>query len=170
MTDDLLPVSVSESVNGATPDHDRSHSQGHANAETMRQEQLDDETLRGWWSLAKRGKGGFFMKDGLLYHTERILGQSFSQLCLPKSRRTQVLELGHDTFGGHLAEKRTRERIRLSFTWPTLTSDCKRYCQTCMACQKRARKNIPRQNSYTAHTEIGGTILTLVDGLSRTNI
>ena len=158
--DDLLPVSVSESVNGAIPDHDRLHSQGHANAETMRQEQLDDETLRGWWSLAKRGKGGFFMKDGLLYHTERILGQNFSQLCLPKSRRTQVLELGHDTFGGHLAEKRTRERIRLSFTWPTLTSDCKRYCQTCMACQKRARKTfrdripiqpIPRSEAPFSH-------------------
>ena len=51
-----------------------------------------------------------FIKDGLLYHTERILGQNFSQLRLPKSRRTQVLELGHDTFGGHLAEKRTRKK------------------------------------------------------------
>ena len=71
---------------------------------------------------------------------EKILGQSFSQLCLPKSRRSQVLELAHDTFGGHLGEKRTRERIRLSFTWPTLTSDCKRYCQTCTVCQNRARK------------------------------
>ena len=80
------------------------------------------------------------MKDGLLYHAEKILGQSFSQLCLPKTRRTQVLELAHDTFGGHLGEKRTRERIRLSFTWPTLTSDCKRYCQTCVVCQKRACK------------------------------
>ena len=80
------------------------------------------------------------MKDGLLYHTEKILGQVFSQLCLPKTRRTQVLELAHDSFGGHLGQKRTCERIRLSFTWPTLTSDCKRYCQTCVACQKRARK------------------------------
>jgi len=115
-------------------------SQSKANAERLRQEQLEDDTLKGWWSLAKRGKGGFIEKDALLYHTEKILGQTFSQLCLPKSRRGQVLELAHDTFGGHLGAKRTRERIRLSFTWPFLTSDCKRYCQTCTVCQKRARR------------------------------
>jgi len=76
----------------------------------------------------------------MLYHTEKIVGQQFSQLCLPKARRAQVLELAHDTFVGHFAEKRTRERMRLSFTWPTITSDCKQYCQTCAYCQKRARK------------------------------
>jgi len=119
---------------------DKPLSQSKANAETLRQEQLEDNTLKGWWSLAKRGKGSFIEKDGLLYHIEKILGQTFSQLCLPKSRRGQVLELAHDTFGGRLGEKRTRERIRLSFTWPSLTSDCKRYCQTCTVCQKRARR------------------------------
>jgi len=127
-------------VNGATDTRGTSRAQCSADAETLRQEQLDDETLKGWWSLAKRGKGGFFMNNGLLYRMEKILGQSFSQLVLPKSRRPQVLEMAHDTFGGHLGEKRTRERIRLSFTWPTLISDCKKYCQTCVACQKRARK------------------------------
>ena len=114
--------------------------QSKANAKTLRQEQLKDGTLKGWWSLAKRGKGGFIEKDDLLYHIKKILGQTFSQLCLPKSRRGQVLELAHDTFGGHLGEKRTRERILLSFTWPSLTSNCKRYCQTCTVCQKRARR------------------------------
>ena len=126
-----------DNVNGAA---NRSYSQSRADAETLRQEQISDESLRGWWSLAKRDEGGFFVKDNILYHSEKILGQNFSQLCLPKSRRAQVLELGHDIFGGHHGEKRTCERIRLSLTWPTLTSDCKRYCQTCTLCQKRARK------------------------------
>ena len=85
-------------------------------------------------------KGGFFTKNGLLYCIEKILGQSFSQLVLPKSWRPQVLEMVRDTFEGHLGEKHTRECIRLSFTWPTLISDCKKYCQTCVACQKRACK------------------------------
>ena len=35
----------------------------------------------------------------------RILGQSFTQLCLPKSRRTEVLTITHDTFDGHLGAK-----------------------------------------------------------------
>ena len=47
----------------------------------MQKEQIEDDTLKGWWSLAKREKGGFFVKDGLLYHAEKILGQSFSQFC-----------------------------------------------------------------------------------------
>ena len=119
---------------------DKPLSQSKANAETLRQDQLEDDTLKGWGSLAKRGKGGFIEKDSLLYHIEKILNQTFSQLCLPKSRRSQVLKLAHDTFGGHFREKRTRERIRLSFAWPSLTSDCKRYCQTCTVCQKRARR------------------------------
>ena len=129
-----------DEVNDINCVYDVSHSQAKADAEKMHQEQIGDETLKGWWSIAKRGKGGFTIRNNLLYYTEKILGQSFSQLCLPKCRRAQVLELAHDTFGGHLGSKRTRDRIRLSFTWPTLTSDCKKYCQTCNVCQKRARK------------------------------
>ena len=47
--------------------------------------------------------------------------------------------MAHDTFGGHLGAKKTQERIRLSFAWPTLASDVKKYCESCGACQKRAR-------------------------------
>jgi len=127
-------------VNGATDTRGTSRAQCNADAETLRQEQLEDETLKGCWSFDKRGKGGFFTKNGLLHRMEMVLCQSLSQLVLPKSRRPQVLEMAHDTFGGHSGENCTRERIRLSFTWPTLISDCKKYCQTCVACQKRARK------------------------------
>ena len=50
----------------ATDTRGTSRAQCSADAETLRHEQLDDETLKGWWSLAKRGKGGFFMNNGLL--------------------------------------------------------------------------------------------------------
>ena len=44
-----------------------------------------------------------------------------SQLCLPQNRRAKVLKLAHDSvFGGHMGEKKTRERIRLFFYWPGL--------------------------------------------------
>ena len=75
---------VYENVEGATDMHNSISSSSKANVETIRQEQIDDETLNGWWSLAKRDKGGFYIKDGMLYHMERILGQCFFQLCLPK--------------------------------------------------------------------------------------
>ena len=87
----------------------------------------------------KKGQGGLFVKDGLLYREECILGQNFTQLCLPQGRRNQVLELAHSTFGGHLAYKRTSDRIRLSFYWPTLAVDVKRHCSVCSECQRKAR-------------------------------
>ena len=38
-----------------------------ANAETLRQEQLAGESLKGWWGLANKHKGNFVVQDGLLY-------------------------------------------------------------------------------------------------------
>jgi len=59
--------------------------------------------------LARAGKGGYEIHDGLLYHRRTELGESFLQLVVPLSRRKHVLELGHDTYGGHMGVKRTRE-------------------------------------------------------------
>jgi len=51
-----------------------------------------------------------------------------------------VLQLSHDSvYGGHLAEKKTRERIRLSFYWPNLRQSVKQYVATCHECQLRSR-------------------------------
>ena len=71
-------------------------------------------------------------------HSEKILDQEFNQLCLPLRRRAQVLELGHE-LGAHLGPKKTSQRIRMSFYWPTLTDDCKQHCKVCVPCQKKAR-------------------------------
>ena len=79
------------------------------------------------------------MFRGLLYHQDRILGQSVSQLVVPKSRRRQVLEVAHDMHGGHMGAKRTKERIAYTFYWPSLTADCKEYVKTCKICQFKKR-------------------------------
>ena len=70
---------------------------GKASSEEIKKEQRNDETLKRSWSLAKRGKGNLFVKNGVLYRNERILGQSFTQLCLPNSRHTEVLTIAPDT-------------------------------------------------------------------------
>ena len=64
------------------------------------------------------------------------------QLCVPKQRRSQILTLAHEIYGAHLGTEKTRDRIRLTFYWPTLVSDCKRHCKTCAQCQKRARTTV----------------------------
>ena len=61
---------------------------------------------------------------------------------MPECKRNTVLQLAHDSvFGGHLAERKTRERIRLSFHWPKskLRQSVKQYVTTCHDCQLRSR-------------------------------
>jgi hypothetical protein len=48
---------------------------GHASVEALRQEQLANETLVGCWALAKRDKGGYFVRDSLLFRCEKIFGR-----------------------------------------------------------------------------------------------
>jgi len=90
--------------------------------------------------LAKAGKGGFALHDGLLYHKKTVLGESFLQLVVPLARQKHVLELGHSVCGGHVAVKHTRERIENTFYWPTIQADCVDYIKTCHQCQAKKRK------------------------------
>jgi len=100
------------------------------------------------------------VKDGLLYHRAKILGQSFLQLVGPSSRREHVLKMGHETYGGHMSVKRTKAGILYTFYWPTLAEDCRHYIQTCRTCQLKARiiyhdrvpiKPIPRADRVFDH-------------------
>ena len=108
----------------------------------LRQEQKQDTTLSGSWALAAKTKGGYYVKNDLLYHSGTVAGQLCEQLCVPLTRRLQVLTLAHEVYGAHLGPIKTRDRIRLSFYWPTLTADCKRHSRTCEQCQKRARTTV----------------------------
>ena len=83
-------------------------------------------------------KGGYFIKNGLLFHRAKIFDNTVERLVVPKGRRRSLLELAHGKLGCHLARKKTKERIGLSFMWPTMNKDVVDYCQTCEVCQKRA--------------------------------
>ena len=85
------------------------------------EEQQVDASLKQCWAMAKINKGGFVVDQGVLYHYDKVEGQQVCQLCVPTSRRDSVMKLAHDSvFSGHLGERKTRERIRLSFFWPQL--------------------------------------------------
>ena len=105
-------------------------------------EQKTDKSLAVCWSLAERGKAGYYVREGILYRKERILGHEYEQLCLPATRRAQAIKLAHETFGGHLAAKKTKARLKLSFTWPTISIDVQRACEMCAVCQKRRRVTV----------------------------
>ena len=109
-------------------------------ASNLIKEQKEDSTLKSCWAFAEQGKNGFKVHNGILFHNDKVEGQSISQLCVPQGRRSNVLKLAHDSvFGGHMGERKTRERIRLSFYWPELRQSVHKYVASCNECQLRSR-------------------------------
>jgi len=79
-------------------------------------EQKSDETLSDCRDMAHQCKGDYAISRGLLYHKEKVEGQSVCQLCVPVGRRDAVLKLAHESaYGGHLGERNASQRIRLFF-------------------------------------------------------
>ena len=103
-------------------------------------EQRADPSLASCWKAAEAGRPDFVIHRGILYHKDQVEGQPVSQLCVSEGRRVSVLRLAHDSvFGGHLGERKTRERIRLSFFWPELRKSVLAYVRHCANCQLRSR-------------------------------
>ena len=79
----------------------------------------------------------------LLFHRENVGGLEVHQLVLFICKRQEALHLAHDTlWGGHLGSRKCTQRLRLSFWWPNMTTDVKKYCGTCAQCQLRARETV----------------------------
>jgi len=108
-------------------------------AATLRSEQLVGDTLLGCFALAKRNKGLFYFKNGVLHRVDSVAGQTLEQLVLPEGRRQQAIDLAHETFGSHMSYKSTAKRLRYSFWWPTLARDTKATVSRCDRCVRRAR-------------------------------
>ena len=109
-------------------------------ADELIAEQRSDASLAECWQQAKANKGDFVMSGGVLYHKDKVEGQSICQLCVPEGKRVQILKLAHDSvFGCHLGERKTREKVRLSFYWPRMRQDIQGYVRSCTQCQLRSR-------------------------------
>jgi len=109
------PDSVSDHQNDSGGENDDITSSSLINKAELIKEQRNDETFRGCWKLAERGRGNFLIDDGVLYRREKILGRPFQQLVVPKGRRSHVLKVGHEPYGGHMSVKKTKARISYTF-------------------------------------------------------
>jgi transposase InsO family protein len=117
---------------------------GRGDKNAVMEEQQNDESLASAWRLARKNKGNYLIKDGLLYRKESICGQQLINLVVPKSRRASVLKLAHDSC--HFGGQRTYERIILSgLTWgpsdteKSVRADAIEYAAKCPTCQMHAR-------------------------------
>lgn len=140
-TPDVQPLSQKRggNENSRIAADGQSASGANSDAHKFRIEQLHDESLRGAWKNAERGKAGMHIVDEMLYHKDKVLGQSVRQLVLPLSRRSAVLRLAHESYwGGHLGFRKTKARIKYSFFWPNMESDIRDYCSRCHGCQVRS--------------------------------
>jgi len=103
-------------------------------------EQKAYPSLVSYWKAAEAGRPDVLAHRSILYHKDQVEGQPVCQLCVPEGRRVSVLKLAHDSvFGVHFGEKKTTERIRLSFFWPELRKSVLNYVRQCPNCQLRSR-------------------------------
>ena len=107
--------------------------------------QEEDETLkevrRAADGVVTMAGDGFFRRDGVIYRRwmpkEGIVTGEVEQLVLPRRCRNTILKLAHSIpLAGHLGDKKTAERVKKRFYWPTLYKDVENYCKACEECQK----------------------------------
>ena len=111
--------------------------------EEMIAAQGSDESLKQYLTMAKAGESEFFINeaDKLLYRKASTAGFQIHQLVLPKEKRKEILELSHDSTyqGGHLAYKKTLDRVKTHFWWPKMAKEIKEYTGSCNHCQLSRR-------------------------------
>ena len=122
--------------------------------DSLKKEQREDTSLKKLWSYAQEAsemktKGGnkyrYVIQKGVLYREfEQVRGQTsniMKQVVVPSEHRKRVMSLAHESIvGGHLAAKKTIDRITTSFHWPGITSDVTRFCRSCEICQETVSK------------------------------
>ncbi|GFT48792.1 integrase_H2C2 domain-containing protein [Trichonephila clavipes] len=118
-------------------------------ADSFRSEQECCAELALSWKYAKEGKGNYYEVDGYLFRRDKILGESIGKLLIPKCRRTEVLRLAHSVFSSHMGPKKTLERIKYSLFWEGLSSNVKKFCESCKECQLTRSVRIKDRSSST---------------------
>ncbi|TIB19641.1 hypothetical protein E3P88_04142 [Wallemia ichthyophaga] len=79
----------------------------------------------------------YALTDGLLTYAILPHEPDEHRLCVPASRKSDVIYDHHDALvGGHLGYIRTYEAIRRQYYWPRMFNEIKKYVQQCDACQK----------------------------------
>ena len=106
------------------------------------EEQRADPEVQKWKEQEKAEQ--VIDHQGLLcrrWHPRDRPEEVIDQVVLPRSYRSNVLRLAHDVpMAGHLGRERTTKRILKRFFWPGLFQDVRKYCESCDACQRVAKK------------------------------
>ena len=83
----------------------------------------------------------YFLHNGLLYHValrKRPRGKAVYQIqmCIPQPFRLLLLEQFHCTpWGAHQPMDAMLAKMELKYFWPSMVTDTKIFCETCVPCQ-----------------------------------
>ena len=78
-----------------------------------------------------------------MYRRCSIAGLPVDQLVLPECKRLEVVRFSHDgAASGHLACRKTLQKIAQVFYFPVMKNFVKRYISGCPECQKRRRVTV----------------------------
>ena len=114
----------------------------------VKEAQVNDPTLarirKACEESAVKGNAKFFRKNNLIYKFSSSnveFGKIFIQLVVPQQYRKMVMKLVHESIlSGHLAVKRTIQKVLSEFFWPGIACDIKWSCQSCDICQRTIAK------------------------------
>ncbi|GFX73910.1 gypsy retrotransposon integrase-like protein 1 [Trichonephila clavipes] len=138
---DSSKKSLDESVNTEEEEQEPTiteYDENGNNTEKFKKQQQICHTLQEAWNFDRRNKGGYVIKNDILYHEELLGGNRIKQLVIPEMRKRKILEIAHESvFGAHLGAHKTIQRIKFSFYWPGMVKEIKAYCSSCPGCQLR---------------------------------
>jgi len=73
-----------------------------------------------------------------------IPGTEITQIVVPASLRTAILQLSHDIpASAHLGMAKTKQRLEQHFYWPSMSQDVKQYIRSCDVCQRLGKGGRP---------------------------
>lgn len=73
-----------------------------------------------------------------------IPGTEVTQIVVPASLRTAILQLSHDIpASAHLGMAKTKQRLEQHFYWPSMSQDVKQYIRSCDVCQRLGKGGRP---------------------------
>jgi len=85
----------------------------------------------------RRNSLRYALHDNLLYHVAYTGEEQRLQLCVPVSKRKQILDLYHrNPLASHKGYKQTLSSILKSYYWPSIVSEVKRYVRSCHICTR----------------------------------
>ena len=95
-----------------------------------------------------KGRTHYGVHKGVLYRYFRSPKDNdnlVKQVVVPQCLRNKVLKLAHESImAGHLAAKKTADRILQAFYWPRLFEDVTHFCRSCDKCQRSTPKGSVR--------------------------